>query len=82
MAVAIIGEAMSNSFTHSTAVVSQPRKRVVDEWLLLSIPIATLSLAALSIVGSMITRGYPDVVPQIALCGAVFVVGFGLLAGT
>jgi hypothetical protein len=47
IAVAIlIGEAMSNGFTHSIALVSRPKKSAVDVWLVLSIPIAVLLLVA------------------------------------
>jgi hypothetical protein len=42
----LIGEVMSNGFSHSTTVVSKAKKSTVDVWLLLSIPIAILVIVA------------------------------------
>jgi hypothetical protein len=41
--------------------------------------VVLLSLAVLSIVAFMITRGYPVIIPQVALFGALFVIALGLL---
>jgi hypothetical protein len=41
--------------------------------------VVLLSLAVLSIVAFMITRGYPVIIPQVALFSALFVLALGLL---